>query len=259
MRGPWVRRSLVLVVLLLAAAGLLPALRGYWWFRESSPIRRGAATAGRVGCLACHGPHGTAGLPDPNTGQRVPAWDGGVPMMYVSGPDEVREYILDGVSSRRAASASASAQRRRAAIRMPAYRDVLDPGEVEDLVAYFMAASRLEPIADPLASRGRDLVLEHGCESCHGIAGAGGVRNPGSYKGYVPGWLGPDFGKLVRDDAEMREWILEGNARRLLEDRLARFFLSRQRLQMPAYGEALSASDTDAVIAYIRWLRRGRD
>ncbi len=250
--------GLALLLAMLAGASLLPALRAYWWNRESTQVRRGAAIAARVGCIACHGPDGTRGLRDPKTGQEIPTWDGGVPMMYVNGPEEVREYILDGISKRRAASASAIAERERSAIRMPAYRDVLKPREVEDLVAYFMSTSRMRSIADDEVSGGRDLAQQHGCETCHGVGGAGGVLNPGSFKGYIPGWLGADFEDLARDDEELREWILTGTVERLLDDRIARYFLQRQRLQMPAYRASLSPQQTDALVAYIHWLRAER-
>lgn len=250
---------LVAVIAALAVGfGAVPALRLYWLWRESNPVRRGAALAARVGCMSCHGPHGTQGLPDPNTSEEVPPWDGGIPMMYVNGEEEVREYILDGVSKRRAANPRATAERLKAAIQMPAYRDVLKTREVDDLVAYFMAASQMRPITDAAASRGRDLIRRHRCESCHGIGGAGGVKNPGSLKGYVPGWLGGDYTELVQNDAELREWILEGGIGRFASDRLARYFVSRQRLQMPAYKQALSPDDVDAIGAYIRSLRAAR-
>ncbi|MGH9749334.1 MAG: c-type cytochrome [Candidatus Polarisedimenticolia bacterium] len=253
-------RAVLLGAALLVLAGIAapPGLRALWWWRESNPIRRGAVVAARAGCLACHGPDGTRGLPDPNTRGEVPAWDGGVPMMYVDGPGEVREYVLDGLSRRRAASESAAAERSRAAIRMPAYREVLRPGEVDDLVAYFMAVSRMEPLADSAAARGRDLVGEHRCEACHGIAGAGGVANPGSLTGYVPGWLGDDYGELVESETELREWILDGGIRRFRDDWLARYFVNRQRLRMPAYARAISDADVLAISSYIKLLREKR-
>src|SRR6266850_7649726 len=103
MARSWLRLGGPLVLLAAVALGALPALRAYWRVRESNPVQRGAAIAARSGCLSCHGPHGTRGLPDPTSGEQVPAWDGGVPMMYVRDAQEVREYILDGVSKRRAA------------------------------------------------------------------------------------------------------------------------------------------------------------
>jgi mono/diheme cytochrome c family protein len=177
-------------------------------------------------------------------------------MMYVNGEQEVREYILDGVSRRRATSESAAAERRAAAVAMPAYRDVLRREEVDDLVAYVVAIAQLEPISDPEAAKGRELVRRFRCEACHGIAGSGGVLNYGSLKGYVPGWLGPDYPELVQGEAELRQWILEGGTERLTKARLARFFISRQRVKMPAYRTAMTEDDTRAIGAYIRLLRK---
>jgi mono/diheme cytochrome c family protein len=231
-------------------------MRAYWWRQESNPVRRGAEIAARSGCFSCHGPEGTRGVPDPGTGQSVPQWDGGVPMMYVDGEEEVREYILDGVSKKRAQSASALAEREKAAIRMPAFRTALRREEIEDLVAYVMAVTQIAPLADERAAHGRDLVRRFRCESCHGVVGSGGVSNPGSLKGYVPGWTGTDYSELVRSPDELRQWILDGGVERLTARRVARFFLTRQRLQMPAYRPVLSADDVDAVGAYIRHLRK---
>jgi mono/diheme cytochrome c family protein len=255
-RKPLVWTGWLALLLLLAALAAPTALRAYWWRRAANPVRRGAEIAARAGCLSCHGPHGTKGLPDPSTGEEVPPWDGGIPMMYVRDQSEVREYILDGVSKRRAANPKATADRLRAAIQMPAYRDVLTGRQVDDLVAYFMAASQMAPIVEEVASRGRLLVRQHRCESCHGVGGAGGVRNPGSLKGYIPGWLGDDFPDLVRDDAELRQWIQEGKVDRLLLNPIARHFLVGQRLQMPPYRAAFTPEETDAIVAYIHWLRQ---
>jgi mono/diheme cytochrome c family protein len=254
MRWAWIGTTAVGAIALLL--GSVPAMRAYWSWRESNPVRRGAEIARRAGCLSCHGPDGTRGLPDPGTRDEVPAWDGGIAMMYVNGEEEVREFILDGVSRRRAAIPSAQTERSKAAIRMPAYRSVLREREVEDLVAYFMAASMMKPIDETAASRGRDLVRRFRCESCHGLGGSGGVLNPGSYKGYVPGWLGADYAELVGDESELRQWIHEGGIERLANDRLAIYFLARQRLQMPAYKAALSGEETDAIVSYLKWLRK---
>jgi mono/diheme cytochrome c family protein len=258
MRRVWAAIGTIVLVGIAAWLGAPAAIRAYWWRQESNPVRRGAEIAARSGCFSCHGPEGARGLPDPGAGQGVPQWDGGVPMMYVNGDAEVREYILDGVSKRRARSQSASAERERAAIRMPAYRAALRSEEVDDLVAYVMAVAQITPIADPAASKGRDLVRHFRCESCHGVVGSGGVLNPGSLKGYVPGWAGDDYRELVLNAQELRRWILDGGIDRLTNKRVARFFINRQRLQMPAYRSAMSPEDADAVGAYIRFLRSER-
>ena len=69
----------------------------------------------------------------------------------------------------------------------------------------------------------------------------------------MPGWYGPDFDDLVRDRTEFDTWILEGGIRRLTEHPIARHFLQRQSLQMPAYRD-LTSEELDELWAYVRWL-----
>jgi mono/diheme cytochrome c family protein len=253
------RISLLLVALLAAIAVASPALiRATWSARSSNPARRGVRLAARLGCFACHGPEGSAGIPDPGLGSAgVPEWGGMVWMMYVSTDDEVREFILDGVSRKRAASASAREERSRAAVRMPAYRHVVGGRDLDDLVAAFRALSGMgRPPAGEPEGRGYDLARRLRCFACHGAAGSGGLPNPGSFAGYIPGWYGPDFRDLVRDRAEFDAWVREGRSPRLAANRVAGYFLARQRLQMPAYA-GLSPGDLDALWAYVGWLGGG--
>jgi mono/diheme cytochrome c family protein len=243
-----------------AAAGALPAARAYWRSRESNPLTRGRLIAERKGCFACHGPEGTAGIPNPGAkGDQVPAWDGGTAMMYVDTPGEIREYIADGLPARKRADQAYVAATLRAKIAMPAYRELLSEKDLDDLAAYVVAVSGLGgPPEDSIEAKGRAEAREHGCFSCHGVDGAGLVPNPGSLKGYIPGWRGPDFAELVRDDGELRAWILDGGIPRFAEDRLARFFIDAQKTQMPAYRGAIKDEDVAAIMAYIKWLRAKR-
>ena len=85
----------------------------------------------------------------------------------------------------------------------------------------------------------------------------GGVANPGSFKGYVPAFWGSDFDDLVRDDAELHEWLADGKIDRIAEHPIGGWFFRRQALKMPAYGAMLSAEQLDALAAYVRWIRKG--
>jgi cytochrome c553 len=247
--------AVVLVVVGLALAG--PALRQYWSARAANPVRRGVALARDLGCFACHGDAGGAGIPDPGGDDlAVPAWSGGLWMMYVEDDDEIREFILDGVSRARAESRSGREERERMAIAMPAYRSILGPRETEDLVAAFRVLSGMSrPPSGTPEGRGHDLARSWGCFSCHGPGGCGGRPNPGSLAGFVPGWYGPDFDDLVRDRGEFDTWIREGRIPRLDAHPVGSLFLERQRLRMPPY-RGLTDADLDDLWAYVAWLEQ---
>ncbi|RME47827.1 MAG: cytochrome c, partial [Deltaproteobacteria bacterium] len=81
---------------------------------------------------------------------------------------------------------------------------------------------------------------------------------PGAFKGYIPGWGSRDYFELVRNEAELREWILEGISKRFRDNPLARHFLDRQTIRMPAYRGHLSPEELDDLVAYITWTAGAR-
>src|SRR5689334_7565510 len=60
------------------------------------------------------------------------------------------------------------------------------------------------------AERGFRVALRAGCFHCHGPNGTGGVKNPGSEDGEVPGFSGGTPMMWVKNEQEMREYILDG-------------------------------------------------
>src|SRR5678810_278133 len=141
-------RALLLAgLLLLIASGEALAL-GLIWFRNperaraASPVLRGAGVAERMGCFSCHGPGGVAGVPNPRSKPGdVPAWVGGNYMMYNESPDEIREWILDGVPRRLLADEADMRRRGRQLISMPPFRGRMSAGDLDDLVAYVQSVS----------------------------------------------------------------------------------------------------------------------
>jgi cytochrome c553 len=255
MRRRWFRRLWFPAILLLVLALAAPWLAGiYWSVRSSNPVRRGVRRATELGCFSCHGHLGTQGLPDPGKpSEDVPTWSGGVWMMYVRTDEDIRAMILDGSHEHEEPPSG-----ERPAIEMPAFRDVLRGTDLEDLVAAFKVLSGMSlPPADSAARRGHDLARRWRCFSCHGPAGSGGLPNPGSLAGFVPGWYGPDFEDLVRDRAEFEGWVLEGSIPRLREGWIAPRFLRRQRLPMPAY-RTMTRDELEELWAYVTWLAQTR-
>jgi mono/diheme cytochrome c family protein len=255
------RRALLIALATVAFAEAIlliwPVFRDNSFAQKATPAERGYRVAEKVGCFTCHGPLGKQGIKNPGAAEgEVPAWDGGNYMMYVTAPEEVREWILYGAPKRKLEEDAHQhdSHAARALIDMPAYEGFLSDDDLEDLIAFYNSVAWAKTPPQE-AALGRSLARSHGCFSCHGEEGRARQPNPGSLKGYIPSWEGDDFAELVRDDTELRAWIEDGNMARLQGNPAARFFMDRQRIKMPAYGEVLSEEEIDRVIAYIRWLR----
>lgn len=225
---------------------------------EASAPLRGERLAVELGCFGCHGPGGRGGIGNAGSRRkRIPPFTGSTLMMYVHDEQEIREYILDGRPARLAGDADYEKEMAAQAIRMPAYRHVLAPGELDLLVAYVRQVSgMIEPPEGP-ARTGAEIAERLGCFGCHGALGMGGVENPGSLKGYVPGFLGDDYRDLVRNRAELREWIREGTLARVRDHWIGGFFSRRQVIQMPAYKDFLSEEELEALMDYVEWIASG--
>jgi mono/diheme cytochrome c family protein len=253
----WKRTSVVLAVLLLGAVGWIvyPLVRTVVIPPEITPAARGRRLAGELGCFTCHGPLGRAGVVNPGSKyDSVPPFHEGTIMMFAKSDQELREYILDGAPAAKLRSEEYQKEMRGQAIRMPPFRDFVGEGDVDDLVAFLRASSEMLFPPDGRATEGEELAHTLGCFTCHGEMGSGGHANPGSLKGYIPGFFGPDYAELVKDDDELRSWIANGGISRLTDDPLASFFLERQRVQMPAYGGFLDDAQIAALMAYVKWL-----
>jgi mono/diheme cytochrome c family protein len=227
-----------------------------WVRRPDLPAaERGRRVAERAGCAACHGPDGIRGTPNPGRQDgSVPTYEGDV-MMFADGADEIRQWIRDGATAKRAQSESWRAARARGALRMPAFKGRLSEREIDDLVAFVVAMSGAPEPPDGPARHGRERAQALGCFGCHGSGGRLARPNPGSLKGYVPSWDGRDFAELVRDRGEFGEWVEDGVAHRLRADPVARYFLRRATLHMPAFRRHLEPGDVDSLWAYVAWLR----
>lgn len=216
------------------------------WWRSTNigPVQRGADLAMAQGCSGCHGgPRVSLLLPRPFTD------------LDDVDPVTTREWILDGMPAALRQDMEARSALEGAAIRMPAWRGRLSPAQVEDLVAYVRALASADLPEDSAARAGHAVAERFGCFGCHGPGGRGASRNPGSLKGYIPPWDGADFTELVADAGELREWILGGRPQRLQANPLARFFLDRQLIRMPAFRGRISEEELRALEAYIGWLR----
>lgn len=251
-----IRQPFLLILsagLALVAAGVITA--AFVFHPNLTPVERGRRLAAEHGCFGCHGPEGTRGTPNPGrTDGTVPTYTGTL-MMYASNAEDVREWIANGATKEKAASETWKAARKKGVLKMPAYGSRLSAREIDDLVAFVMAAAEMPAPDDSLAMAGRDVGEALGCFGCHGQGGRYERPNRGSLKGYIPAWDGADFPDLVRNRAEFGEWVENGAPHRLRSNPLARFFLRRASLHMPGFRAHLEPGDVDALWAYVEWLR----
>lgn len=250
-------KLLRVVTVLLVVALLGHAAFRYWQTKNLGRVQRGFRVASEKGCFTCHGPGGLRGMANPGHGLGdVPTITGGVITMYAETEEEIREWILDGKPKKLASDPKQMKLREKAVVEMPAWRDLLSKRELEDLVAYVKAASDFEKPEDEKALEGRNVARKYGCFGCHGPQGRGSMPNIRAFKGYIPSWDGSDFPELARNDDEIREWILDGSTKRFMDNPLARFFIERQPIKMPAYRNHISKPEVDRLIDYIHWLRK---
>jgi mono/diheme cytochrome c family protein len=251
-------RRLAWLALVLAGIGLL-GFGGFQRWRTSNigAVQRGWQVAHENGCFTCHGPGGLRGMANPGYGLgEIPAWSGGLITMYAENEQEIREWILDGITERVRRDPKQIELRRGMVVEMPAWRGLIRGRALDDLVAYVKAVSDFDRPQEQAAEEGRQVAMGYGCFNCHGPQGRGTMPNVRAFKGYIPGWDGADSVELARDDAEIREWILDGGTRRLAGNPVARWFLERQPIKMPAYRGHIEDHEVERLIQYIHWVRR---
>ena len=246
--------ALFSVIVLLGGAGLAAWL--YLTRPNLTATEQGRRLAERNGCFACHGPNGGGGVFNPGrTDIMVPNWSGDL-MMFARDPEQIREWISDGMSKARSASQSWKEQRKLGILKMPAFGKILSKSQIDDLVELVTTISQRNIPQDSTSLVGYERADSLGCFGCHGPGGRFSRPNPGSFKGYVASWATADFPELVKNRGEFDEWVNTGISKRMENNPFARFFLYRANLKMPAYKDHLKSGDLDALWAYISWLRQ---
>ncbi len=237
---------------------------------EVSPIGRGHQLALQAGCFACHG--GGDGEVRFNLRQANDKWVGKPnPTFWDNGIAE-RAVLVDWISN--GVTADQAAKHKKLFIQMPAYKDRLKPDEIEAIVAWILAeglkftqttaALKAKPATitakpatpEELLIAGDRLSRQSGCYQCHGELGQGGIANPDSFKGYIPGFFGKDFRELTAngDRAEVLHWIDHGRGLAIESGplgRIARHYFEGQATKMPGYRDQLTAVEKELLADYL--------
>ena len=101
-----------------------------------------------------------------------------------------------------------------------------------------------------LAMRGKEVAEELGCFACHGPEGFGGIADPVSPAGRMPGWEKGIAVLYVDNEQEIEEWILHGKP---LHDNPSPIELRPENLEpMPAYEGQVSKKELKQLVAYFK-------
>jgi mono/diheme cytochrome c family protein len=246
---------------------------------EFSEIARGRTLAVANGCFACHGTSDADSRvnrrqvsPGIWKSKSIPTfWDNGIDRR-----DVLVDWITHGVPKDEADA------HRKLLIQMPAYEKFMTAPDIEAVAAWILsegirlsqsatenAASELPASEDAIRQLDRDHLLavgdrlsrRHGCYQCHGEFGQGGIENPASFKGYIPGFFGADFMKLTNhaDPAEILHWIDSGRGKEIESGALgslAKKYLDHQAIGMPAYRDQLTTLEKTALVEYLLLLNQ---
>jgi mono/diheme cytochrome c family protein len=117
-------------------------------------------------------------------------------------------------------------------------------------VWWFRDPARARAVSPVL--RGERIASRMGCFGCHGAGGLQGAPNPGAPIGEVPSWVGGTYMMFNQSPAEIREWILDGAPKRLLEDPSFLERRDRQLIRMPAYRGHLGGEEAADLVAYVQ-------
>jgi mono/diheme cytochrome c family protein len=104
---------------------------------DDPAVRRGYDRARALGCFGCHGAGGRLAQPSPGSLKGyIPSWDGDDFPELVRDRAEFGEWVEEGMSARFRASPFAREYLDRPPVRMPAYKDHLEPGDVDAMWSY---------------------------------------------------------------------------------------------------------------------------
>ncbi len=127
-----------------ALADFLSAQKGQAWvgarpWASLPEAERGRAIYVRAGCVACHGPQGTGGQPNPGThGGVIPAL---APLMGTYTAAELKARIKQGVIPE-------GHEGMTPAVVMPPWKDVLSDEELDALDSYLLGLAAAQPKQD---------------------------------------------------------------------------------------------------------------
>jgi mono/diheme cytochrome c family protein len=107
----------------------------------------------------------------------------------------------------------------------------------------------------PIPSRvqlGYEVANRKGCFACHGPGGVRGMADPGYGLDEVPPLAGGLVTMYAQNEAELREWILDGAPRRIRDDPAQWKLRERAIILMPAWRGLIDEAELQDLLAFVK-------
>ena len=217
-----------MVVLVILVAVLAPWVhRRLWLWQERSEAGLAVGALRSNGCLVCH-PRTTDGF-----------WwrgDGTSP--------ESASVIRDALMQGRPAVPGMAGP-------MPAFAERVSRLRMDRLILGTEIAADLIEVSDESeVNIGLTIATEMGCFDCHGPMGGGGVSNPGTVGGEVPGFFGASFERQAETLDGIKGIVRDGRS----AQRAWWTPWKRPVLDMPPYGDRLDSTEIGLLAYAVRTL-----
>ncbi len=201
----------------------------------SQQVKDGAQLYIAVGCIRCHAPDGTGGVPNRlNVGgdSTIPALNNAYrdPSEQFRSAVQITQVMMDG----------SILSKKPGVINMPSWKGVITSAQADAIAAYILAGfPHTGASYDANPAKASDIYTAYACIDCHGQVGQKGASNPLSADKVVPTLRNPNDNVSQSD---MRTTLVDGSIPAPG---------TKGVIFMPAWGQILSVDQVNTVLPYL--------
>ena len=201
----------------------------------SQQVKDGAQLYIAVGCIRCHAPDGTGGVPNRlNVGgdSTIPALNNAYrdPSEQFRSAVQITQVMMDG----------SIISKKPGVINMPSWKGVINSAQADAIAAYILAGfPHTGASYDANPAKASDIYTAYACIDCHGQVGQKGAANPLTGDKVVPTLRNPNDNVAQSD---MRTTLVDGSIPAPG---------TKGVIFMPAWGQILSVDQVNTVLPYL--------
>ncbi len=201
----------------------------------SQQVKDGAQLYIAFGCIRCHAPDGTGGVPNRlNVGgdSTIPALNNVYrdPSEQFRSAIQITQVMMDG----------SILSKKPGVINMPSWKGVINGAQADAIAAYILAGfPHTGAVYDPNPAKASDIYTAYACIACHSQVGQKGAPNPLTADKAVPTLRNPNDNVTQTD---MRTTLVDGSIPAPG---------TKGVILMPAWGQILSVDQVNTILPYL--------